>query len=514
MENTRLAVYGLHGSSHTAPADTMVAYRAAMGAGGNGFVAGLHLNKSGSAVCCPSATLARSAGESLAVLELSDEELRAYDAGAGFQSTVLDDQYQPTGEKGSNYPWAGIPGKVPHLYHPQLSEVLQMFGRRTKIFLNMQEDQGQAAAAALIGKTLEILQAFGLTSRVTIIAPKSLCAQVRQQSTEISLALAAPAGQSLEQALADCMSHHADYLQADFATVSEAAGNKATILPVKLLLSSLKAPMAPTPGQLAKVMGLKSLAGLCFCSVESCVELITPPAQVLADSFAGTSINRDIWTCGYSHQNQDTQISQNNGFCITIREGGSYSGGAAVTLLPVHGRFDARVDFHVAHPHQGTTFEMAAIGIDPGYFHIDNTDLNSRNVNLTFDVHGAPPYASSERDEDDGFRLGWNNGYNLTKFDADWQAASVNMYNKYSRDVGNGAIDNPNGTLRLVRSGSVFNAYSKDKYNKAWVCTGSELVPSLGQDIHLRLAAKHWNKGGKPAPHNQVTFSNFRLFQF
>jgi hypothetical protein len=242
--------------------------------------------------------------------------------------------------------------------------------------------------------------------------------------------------------------------------------------------------------------------------------MVTPSAQVLADTFDGTTIDRSIWTCGYSHQNQDTQISLCNGLTITIKEGGSYSGGAAVTLLPVHGRFDARVDFHVANPHQGTTFEMAAIGIDPGYFHIDNSDLNSRNVNLTFDVHGAPPYASSERDENDGFRLGWNNGYNLTKFDSNWEAASVNMYNKYSRDVGNGASDNPAGTLRLVRNGSVFNAYSKDKYNKAWVCTGSELVSNLGPDIHLRLAAKHWNKGGRSAPHNQVTFTNFRLLQF
>jgi hypothetical protein len=286
------------------------------------------------------------------------------------------------------------------------------------------------------------------------------------------------------------------------------------MLPIKLLLSSEKAPLAPTPAQFAKVVELKALTGLCFRSVEACVEMVTPPAEVLADDFAGTRIDRTTWSCGYSHQNQDTQISQCDGLTITIKQGGAYSGGAAVTRLPIHGRFDARVDFHVAHPHQGTTFEMAAIGIDPGYFHIDNTDLNSRKVSLTFDVHGAPPYASSERDEDDGFRLGWNNGYNLTKFDPDWAAASVNMYNKYSRDVGDGAKDNPAGSLRLVRHGSVFNAYYKDKYNQEWVCTGAELIPNLGPDIHLRLAAKHWNKGGRPAPHNQVIFSNFRVFQF
>ena len=134
MQNKKLDIYGLHGSSHTAPEDTMVAYRAAMGAGGAGFVASLHLNKSGTAVCCPSATLQNSDGESTAVLDLTDEELRAYDAGATFQSTVLDAEYQPTGDTGTNYPWVGIPNKVPHLYHPELTEVLQMFARRTTLF--------------------------------------------------------------------------------------------------------------------------------------------------------------------------------------------------------------------------------------------------------------------------------------------------------------------------------------------------------------------------------------------
>lgn len=514
MRNQKIHIYGLHGSSHTAPMDTMVAYWAAMGAGGTGFVAGLHLNKSGSVVCCPSANLQRQDGESMAVRDLSDDQVRMYDAGAAFQSTVLDADYQPTGVTGRNYPWTGNPEKGDHLYHPRLTEVLRMFGRRTRLLLMMQADQGEQAAHTLVEQTLKDLQSFGLAERVTIIAPKVLCSKIHEQSAGTPLALIAPSDESIEKRIEECKSVRADYLFAPIESVIDQTGAMRDMLPIRLLLSSDKTPMAPTPGQLADMMRLNALAGLCFRSVASCVEMVTPPAQVLADNFDGNTIDRTIWTCGYSHQNQDTQISQCDGLTIKIKQGGSYSGGAAVTLLPIHGRFDARVDFHVAHPHQGTTFELAATGIDPGYFHIDNTDLNSRTVNLTFDVHGAPPYASSERDEDDGFRLGWNNGYNLTKFDAGWAASSVNMYNKYSRDVGNGAGDNPKGTLRLVRSGSVFNAYCKDKYNNEWVCTGSELIPNLGPDIHLRLAAKHWNKGGKQAPHNQVTFFNFRVFQF
>lgn len=389
-----------------------------------------------------------------------------------------------------------------------------MFGRRTRLMLMMQEDQGGRAADTLIEQTLKGLRTFGLADRITIIAPKAMCSKIHQQSPGTPLALSSPSGGNLESSITECKSVAAEYLFAPFEDLNNQAQALKEIGPVKLLLSSDKAPMAPTPGQLSEVMRLAGLAGLCFRSVASCVEMVTPPAQVLADNFDGTTIDRTVWTCGYSHQNQDTRISQCDGLTIEIKSGGSYSGGAAVTRLPIHGRFDAQVDFHVANPHQGTTFEMAAIGIDPGYFHIDNTDLNSRNVNLTFDVHGAPPYASSERDENDGFRLGWNNSYNLTKFDADWEAASVNMYNKYSRDVGNGAGDNPGGTLRLVRNGSVFNAYSKDKFNREWVCTGSELIPNLGPDIHLRLAAKHWNKAGRKTPPNQVTFFNFRVFQF
>lgn len=183
------------------------------------------------------------------------------------------------------------------------------------------------------------------------------------------------------------------------------------------------------------------------------VEGFTPAALIADDDFTGEKVDQALWSAGYSHINQDTVIAQHDGMCIDIREGGSYSGAAAVCLIPVHGRFDARVDFHVENPAQGTTFEMAAICIDPGYHHTNKSDLNTRNVNLTFDVHGAPPYASSERDEDDGFRCGWNNGFNLTKVDPDWEAASVNMYNKYGRDVGNGDPDNPGGSLRLIRNG-------------------------------------------------------------
>ncbi|MEM6987143.1 MAG: hypothetical protein AAF499_11455, partial [Pseudomonadota bacterium] len=190
-------------------------------------------------------------------------------------------------------------------------------------------------------------------------------------------------------------------------------------------------------------------------------------------------------------------------------------GGGAATVVPLHGDFDATVDFEVAHPAQGTTLELAAIGIDAGYHNIDNSNLGSRTVNLTFDVHGAPPYASSERDQNDGFRCGWNNAYNLTQIAPDWEARSVNMYNKYTRDVGDGSPANPTGSLRLVRHGPLFAGYYRDAHNREWVGSGAMLVASMPDDCYLRLALKHWKKASAPVPPaNHIVFSNFKVRQW
>jgi hypothetical protein len=236
------------------------------------------------------------------------------------------------------------------------------------------------------------------------------------------------------------------------------------------------------------------------------------PHLVVAEHFAGTTPDLDLWTMGYSKISQDTTIRQDDGVVIEIKSGGQYSGAAAVTNFPIRGDFDARIQFEVASPHQGTTFELACVHIDPGFHHIDNTKLDNRAVHLTFDVHGAPPYASSERDEDDGFRIGWNNGPAVTEF-VQHSAQSSNIYNKYSRDVGDATASNPKGQLRLVRRGAVFNSYYSDKHNRGWVLSGTALVPTLCQDVFLRLGGKHWPKQGKTPPPNRIKFTDFRLFQ-
>ena len=131
-------------------------------------------------------------------------------------------------------------------------------------------------------------------------------------------------------------------------------------------------------------------------------------------------------------------------------------------------------------------------------------------------MHGAPPYASSERDQNDAFRCGWNNSFNFAKFGGkaspEWEASSSNMYNKYGRGVGDGSPANPNGKLRLTRKGDLFNSYYRDAHNSEWVCSGTMLVQNLPTTTYLRLAAKHWHKID-PAPGNVVSFWDFTFSQ-
>lgn len=484
VRNARIPVYGLYGNSHTAPADTLVGYWSALSAGAAGFVAGLQLAADGTVVCRP------------------DGQYNARQ----FRSTPLDDSHRPTGDSGLDLPWEKAWPE-----HPSLDAVLRLFGRRTKIMLSLPDKPSGQEERLIAEKTQASLVAFGLAERVVVMGEKRMCDFFRERLPGAVTALRVGHEASVEDAVADAGQCGADYLVVSAGQITDATARQLAGAQLEILLISQE--YAISPAEFRRAAKIARIGGLIVRSVDRGVGLVEPPALVLADDFAGREINQAIWSCGYSHANGDTLISQDDGLIIAIAAGGDYSGGAAVSHIPIYGRFDARVDFQVDSPQQATTFELAAIGIDPGYFCIENTRLSSKNVNLTFDVHGAPPYASSERDEDDGFRIGWNNGFNLTKIDSDWSASSVNMYNKYSRDVGSGHIRNNTGTLRLVRNGAVFCAYYKDTGNKEWVCSGAALVPSLGEDVFIRLAAKHWKKGGTP-PANRVVFRNFRLFQF
>ena len=249
-----------------------------------------------------------------------------------------------------------------------------------------------------------------------------------------------------------------------------------------------------------------------LAAVRGVAERLPPRRLLLDDPLKNGAVDRMHWTLGFSRPNRDTAISLNGALSFTLQDGGSYSGAAAVTSFPVRGDFDAQVSFRVHRPAQGTTFELAAIQIDPGPHRVSNAKLDRKSVHLTFDVHGAPPYASSERDEDDGFRIGWNNGPAILQVQGGLPQ-SLNAYNKYGRDVGDGSGANPAGRLRLTRCGDIFNAYYSDKHNPNWVLSGSVAVPPLAREVYLRLGAKHWPKGGRKPPPNRVDWTDFKLYQ-
>lgn len=517
MSNNSKTLYGLGGDALMAPEHTETAFWAALGGGADGFVSGVRLSKDKVVVCSNYDTFEKTSGNPGKVTEMTWKEISQLDAGFTFRSTILDQESQPTGIRGLDKPWEGNSPKKRAIRVMRLSQMLIHFSRRSKIILLLPTNEDHE----LIELTVAELKRYGVLNRVILLGKKEACAYLQKTFPKSQLGLI---GSSVKDiSVASSLGAVSFYLDWDIACSKTSTGtvvfneelkSQLEKSSISLLLGSEIMVFSPKPKYISAIKDVSGKIGIIARGIVPTNAILTPPALIANDNFKGKYLDRSLWSAGYSHINQDTTISQKDGLHIVIKENGSYSGAAAICLIPIHGRFDAQVDFEVSNPKQGTTFEMAAICIDPGYHHIRNDDLNTRNTNLTFDVHGAPPYASSERDEDDGFRCGWNNGFNLTRVNPDWRASSVNMYNKYGRDVGNGNSDNHSGTLRLVRNGAVFISYYKDKYNDSWVCSGTMLIQNMANDVYIRLAAKHWNKGGNPAPGNHVIFSNFKLFQF
>lgn len=501
--NPALKIFAHGGESHCAPSDTLPAYRGAIGASAHGILLGVQLTADGVAVCCGNPTLEQTTGDLRAVSEVSAEELGRLDAGAVFRSLELDRDNQPL-KKGDDTPWDGA--RQRRLYHPMLYEFILLFARRTElIFEALPAADSEPDRKAVVEKLLDELFRFGLDRTAMVAGDKSVIKAVKDSSPDTPCAYRAVSGEGASQArkVADGLSCAAVIVDAEDFNGDPGDGPK-------FIVTSRSMPYALSPAAYTAAAATPGIMGIAARALHETRSLVRVPNLVVEDDFAGTEINRMLWTCGYSKANQDTIIRQDDGLHIEIKHGGEYSGAAALTSYPTVGNFDAQVDFAVDHPHQGTTFELAAIQIDPGYHSINNVDLNRRSVNLTFDVHGAPPYASSERDENDGFRIGWNNGPAVTEF-VNHNAQSSNVYNKYGRDVGDGRMDNPSGALRLVRNGGVFNAYYKDKHNRAWVLSGVANVSTLSNEVFLRLGGKHWPKRGKTPPQNAIHFNKFRL---
>ena len=488
------------GLSHCAPRDTLVAYWGALGAAADGLIMGAQLTTDGVVICSATDSLEATTGSGTRVSELTAAEVRKLDAGATFQSMVLDYDNKQTSSSGEDKPWVRN-NPQDSLYHPTLEEVLRLLGRRTRLLITL-GSAGEAASKETIDATLAVLNRFALASRTVIAGNAETLGHV---GTHAEKCLMPNPDSSSEDA-----ANEANKSGASIVMVSADRAMGFQSGPAQLLVTPTAGHRAPSPEEYTALSESPGVAGYAVSAVIELHELMYSRGLIATDDFGGTQINTDLWVLGRSRPNDEASIEVNDGLHIKI-EGTEYSGAAAFTAFSIHGGFDARMSFEVANPNQGTTFELAALHIDAGY----------QQPNLTFDVHGAPPYASSERDEDDGFRIGWNNGPALTFFvveDPTKPQKSVpqssNLYNNYGRDVGYAKQDSPKGYLRLTRNGYVYNAYYRDKFNQAWVLSGSAAVPALAEAVFLRLGAKHWPKKGKTAPNNQFKFSEFELFQW
>ncbi|MEG2071288.1 MAG: hypothetical protein RR034_07945, partial [Bacteroidales bacterium] len=448
-------IYGYGGDALTAPAHTEVAFWAALAGGATGIVTKVSLSREGILYCT-----------SDDLTSLTTSEISKIDTGSNFRSQPLDAENMSAGNLGTDLPWKGFSGKKRAIGPISLEQLLLLFARRSEVIILIEDDNKN-----LINTLLTLLGQLGLMNKVYLmINGVQLCSEIAKKNAGIQLIC----HDLLKNIYAD-YNCGADCFCIDDTDIDQLRENE----PVPMMISfglakESKKKLAPNRAFIQKISKYKNVEGIIAPAILPTVESITPSACILQDNFEGNVLNRKSWSAGYSHINQDTEIFQDNGMHIKIKDGGQYSGAAAICLLPIHGRFDAQVDFYAESSKQASTFEMAAICIDPGHCFPDNKNLNTKTVSLTFDVHGAPPYASSERDEDDGFRCGWNNSFNFTKIDENWDAASGNMYNQYGRDVGNADENNNIGSLRLIRNGSVFASYYKDKYNE-WKQTSNPI---------------------------------------
>lgn len=512
-----MRIFGLMGDSHTAPQDTMVAYWAALGANADGIAVGVRLTRDNEVVCISHDCLGATCGDPRLVSQVEAEVIAGTDAGVTFRSVALDANDQPiVNLNGRDRPWRGGLKSKLAISHPTLKEVLRTFARRTNIAIVLPVDFPDTQLWRLAEAVVGLCRACGVEDHITLVAPMGVCKRLRDEAFAIPRVMVASSGRSLQSNVDTALMCGAEGLLVDLDTSAEALQSMSDHqgMGIPLWLMSSLSPFALRPDNVVELSRMPWVHAVLVRSPLAAVARRDARSLVDNDTFA-KGIDKARWSAGYSSVNTDTKIKARKGLRIKIKGGGVYSGAAAVTRTPIHGRFDCDVSFKVANPSNGTTFELAAIGIDPPkYSQTDNKNLVKRDVNLTFDVHGAPPYASSERDEDDGYRCGWNNSHNFAMVDEDWTAKSANMFNQYGRNIGNGSRSNKKGRLRLVRNGPVFVSYYTDKHNDGWVCSGTMLVSNLSEDAYIRLAAKHWPKGGDVPPANEVVFKDFNLYQF
>ena len=193
----------------------------------------------------------------------------------------------------------------------------------------------------------------------------------------------------------------------------------------------------------------------------------------------------------------------NDGLRIKVVEGKTYASSGVVSRFSLGGSFVADVDFTYDNPQVANMMVLAVINQEvwPSYYHKPGLQENPSPFwqNHAFDSHGAAPFVSMEREEDDGFRI---MKYTSVAGVYEWYG------NYYLGDVGNDK--STKGRLRLERRGRFFSGYYQDENNDDWIGVGTLENASMNSRVYLRLQAKHYPKRNAPDPLRSlnVTYNN------
>lgn len=234
-----------------------------------------------------------------------------------------------------------------------------------------------------------------------------------------------------------------------------------------------------------------------------------------ADDFSGEALVSH-WVGGHFNRSEEVTVALGDGLAFTFPQGEAYASAGVVTRDPLVGDFEADVQFEVENPTAGSTFELAAIRVAPP----PDTGWPPRvftDAHRVFNVHGSPPYVSSEFDEDDGWRIGWNFGDRQGRRNEHGDWVADNRDNRYGRPVGGPVVGPASGWLQLARTqGRFWTTHGRVTDADPWVRSGEVETELLAGPVHLRIVAKHWFKRRpedpvEHAPANRIVIKRFIL---
>lgn len=231
------------------------------------------------------------------------------------------------------------------------------------------------------------------------------------------------------------------------------------------------------------------------------------------DNFDGPELSQ-FWIGGHFNRSYEVRLEISEGLRISFDEGIQYASAGVVSKQTIDGDFEAELRFIVTNPAHGSTFEMAAIQVAPPLV-TSIPPLKLSEANRVFNVHGAPPYISSEFDECDGWRIGWNFGNRQGGWSDTGEWLADNSDNQYGKSQFGPIEGLTSGWLKLSRvNGTLWQVSCRRLDTDDWVEVGSKNTELLSGPIYLRLVAKHWVKhriNATIAPENSVILSKFKL---